>query len=162
MIYRLSTDQIVVTKDYRKVSVPEGLVDTINKTDSYDNKSQVNSLDTILSIVHDDQSNNNGDDGNNPFSDEDQYLHGIISAILPLQTSLTMLIHEDILYHIQDDFSKIVHVILSLLMYLQNKVLQSSLLTSLQSKFLRSCLLIYLRNGFLRSFLLTSLQSLIV
>ena len=134
LIYRPCTDQIVVTKDYQTVPVSEDLVNTINKTDSYDNKSQVDNLDTIQSIVHDNQSNNNNDDGNNSFCDEDQYLYGTVCAILPLQTSLTMPIHEDILHHIQDDISKVVHAILSLLMYLRNKVLQLSLLMSLPSK----------------------------
>ena len=41
LIYRLSTNQIVITKDYQTVPVPEDLDDVINKTDSYDNKSQV-------------------------------------------------------------------------------------------------------------------------
>ena len=40
LIYRLSTDQIVVTKDYRTVLVVEDLVDTTSKTDPYDKKSQ--------------------------------------------------------------------------------------------------------------------------
>ena len=136
LIYRSSTDQIVVTKDYRTVPAPEALVDTTSKTDAYDKKSQVDNLDTIQSKVHDDQFNNNDDDGNNPFSNKDQYLHGILSAILPLQTSLTMPIHENILHHIQDDISKFVHIISSLLMYQRNKILRSSLLTSPQSKFL--------------------------
>ena len=81
LIYRLSTDQIVVTKDYQKVPVPEDLVDAISKTDSYGNKSQVDDFDTIHSIIHDGQSNNNDDDSHTPFSDEDQYLHEIVSTI---------------------------------------------------------------------------------
>ena len=132
LIYKPSTDQIVVTKDYQIVPVPEDLIDTTSETDSYDKKSQVDNLDMVQSIVHDDQFNNNNDGGNNPlFSDDDQYLHGTVSAILPLQTSVTMPIDEDILHHIQDDISKVVHVISLLLMYLWNKILRSSLLTSL-------------------------------
>ena len=75
-----------------------------------------------------------------------------------------MLIHEDILHHLQDDISKVVHVIFPLLMYLRYKILRSSLLMSLQSKFLRSSLLIiiYLQNRFLQSSIRTSLPSLIV
>ena len=64
-MYRLSMDQIVVTKNYQTVPVPDNLVDAISKTDSYDNKSQVDNLDTIHSIVHDDQSNNNNNNNNN-------------------------------------------------------------------------------------------------
>ena len=71
-----------------------------------------------------------------PFSGEDQYLHETISTILSLQTSLSVLIHEDILHHLHDEISTVVHVLLSLLTYLRNKILQSFLLTSLQSKFL--------------------------
>ena len=53
-IYRLSMDQIVVTKDYKTVPLPEDIVDTICKSDPYKNKSQVNHIDTIISTVHKD------------------------------------------------------------------------------------------------------------
>ena len=93
-MYRLSMDQIVITKDYQTVPVPEDLVDAISKTGSYDTNSQVDDFDMIHSIVHDDQSNNNNNNNNNdghtPFSDEDQYLHETVSTILSLQTSLTV------------------------------------------------------------------------
>ena len=105
MIYRISTDQIVVTKDYQTVPVLEDLVDAIRKIDSYDNKSQVDDFDAIYLIVHDGQSNNNNDDGHTPFSDEDQYLHGTVSTILSLQPYLTVLIHENILHHFHNDTS---------------------------------------------------------
>ena len=75
MIYRLSTDQIVVTKDYQTVPVPEDLVDTICKTDPYENKSQVDDIITIHSIVHDNQSNNY--DNHMSINDEDQYMQEI-------------------------------------------------------------------------------------
>ena len=39
LIYKPSTGQIVVTKDYRTVPVPEDLVDTTSDTDSYERKS---------------------------------------------------------------------------------------------------------------------------
>ena len=137
MIYRLFTDQIVIIKDYQTVTVPEDLIDTINKTDSDDNKSQVGGFDTFHSIVHDGQSNNNDDDVHTPFSDDNHYLNKTINIILFLQPSLTVLIHEDILHHLHDDTSTIVHVLSSLLMYLRNKFVQSSLIMSLQSKFLQ-------------------------
>ena len=148
-MYRLSTDQIVVTKDYQTVPVPEDLVKWISKTESYNNKSQVDDFDTIHSIVHDDQSNNNNDDGHTPFSDRDQYLHKTVSTILSLQTSLTVLINEDILHHLHDDIFTVVHVLSSLSIYLRNKILRSSLLTSLQRKFLQLSLLVSLQNSFL-------------
>ena len=72
-----------------------------------------------------------------------------------------MLIHEDILHHLHDDTSTVVHVLSSLLMYLRNKILQSSLLMSLWSKLLQSFLLLSLRTGFLQSspLTITSIQS---
>ena len=38
LIYRLSTDQILITKDYQQVPVSDDLIETMNKTNSYDNK----------------------------------------------------------------------------------------------------------------------------
>ena len=73
LIYRLSIDQIVVTKDYQTVPVPEDLVDTICESDLYENKSQVNDVNTIHSVVHDDQSNKYNDNNHTLFSNEDQY-----------------------------------------------------------------------------------------
>ena len=81
LMYRLSTDQIVVTKDYQTVPIPEDLVGAIGKTDLYNNKPQDNEFDTIHSIVYDDQSNNNNDDNQTYYSDEDQYLHNTLSTI---------------------------------------------------------------------------------
>ena len=159
LIYRPSTDQTVVTKVYRIVPVHEDLVDTICKRDSYDNKSQVNDFDTIHSIANDDQSNNYDDNGHIPFSDEDQYIQETVSTTLSLQSSLLVLIHEVILHHLHDDISTIVHVLPSLLMYQQNKILRSSLLKSLQSKFLQLSVLASLQYGFLQSSLLVSLRS---
>jgi len=63
LIYRLSTDQILVTKEYKSVPVPEDLIKAISETDSSDNKIQVNHFDSNHSIVQDDHSNNNNDDG---------------------------------------------------------------------------------------------------
>ena len=88
LIYRLSTDQIVITKDYQTVTVPEDLIDAISETDSYDNKSQVDDFDTIHSMVHDNQSNNNNDGIHNSFSNDNQYLHKTVNTILSLQPSL--------------------------------------------------------------------------
>ena len=74
MTYRLSTDQIVVTKNYKTVPVPEYLVNTVYKSDPYENKSQVNDIDMIISTVHDDQSNNYNNNNHASFNNEDQYL----------------------------------------------------------------------------------------
>ena len=86
-----------------------------------------------------------------PFKNKDLYLQETISTILTLQGSLLVVIHEDILHHLQDNNSTVVHILPSLLMYLRNKVLQSSLLMSVRSKFLRSSLLAFLQYGFLLS-----------
>ena len=128
MIYRLSTDQIVIPKNYQTVPVPEDLVDTICKSDLYENKSQVNDVDTILSIVHDDQSENYNDNDHTPVSSKDQHLQETNKV---LQSSL--------------------------LTSLQSKFLRPSLLASLQYGFLQTFLLASLRYGFLQSSLLVSL-----
>ena len=71
LIYRLSTDQILITKDYQSVPVTKDLIEAISETDSYDNKFQVNNFDRNHSTVYDDQSNNNDDDSCTHFNDED-------------------------------------------------------------------------------------------
>ena len=58
LIYRLSTDQILVTKEYQSVHVPEDLIEAINKTNSYDNKTEVIHFNNDQAIVQDDYSNN--------------------------------------------------------------------------------------------------------
>ena len=63
LTYRLSTDQILVTKEYQSVPVPEDLIEAINETDSSDNKIHVNHFNGDHSIVQDDYFNNNDDDG---------------------------------------------------------------------------------------------------
>ena len=71
LIYRLSTDQILVTEDYQSVPLPEVLIEAISETYSYDNKFQVNNLGMNHSTIHDDQSDNNNDNGRTHFNDED-------------------------------------------------------------------------------------------
>ena len=44
--YKLFIDQILATKKYQSVPVPEDLIEEINETDSYDNKFQVNHFDS--------------------------------------------------------------------------------------------------------------------
>ena len=61
LIYRLSTDQILVTKEYQSIPVPEDLIEAISETESYSNKNQTNRFDTNHSIIQDDHSNNNDD-----------------------------------------------------------------------------------------------------
>ena len=55
LIYRLSTGQILVTKEWQSVPVSEDLIEAISKTDSYNNKIQVNHFNSDHSIVRDDQ-----------------------------------------------------------------------------------------------------------
>ena len=40
LVYRLSTDQILVTKEYQSVHVPEDLIEAMRETNSHDNKIQ--------------------------------------------------------------------------------------------------------------------------
>ena len=76
LIYKLSTDQILVTKEYQSVPVPADLIEGISETGSSDTKVQVNHVDSDHSIVQDDHSNNNDDDGhihsNNKDDSEDE------------------------------------------------------------------------------------------
>ena len=57
LIYKLSTDQILVTMKYQSVPLPEDLIKAMNKTDSSDNKIQVNHSNGDHSIVQDNHSN---------------------------------------------------------------------------------------------------------
>ena len=74
LIYRLATDQIVVTKDYWIVRVPGDLDNTICETEPYENKSQVDDVDKIQSIVHANQSNNYDNNNHTSINNEDQYM----------------------------------------------------------------------------------------
>ena len=71
LIYKLSTDQILVTKEYPSVPIPEDLIEVISETDSSDNKVQAIPFDSDHSIVQDDHSNNNDNDGRTHFNDKD-------------------------------------------------------------------------------------------
>ena len=71
LIYKLSTDQIIVTMKYQSVPVPEDLIKAINETDPCDNKIQVDHFNSNHSIVQDDYSNNSKDDGRTHFNDGD-------------------------------------------------------------------------------------------
>mmetsp|Transcript_55032 Transcript_55032/g.61536 ORF Transcript_55032/g.61536 Transcript_55032/m.61536 type:complete len:406 (+) Transcript_55032:52-1269(+) len=75
LIYRLSTDQKLVTKEYQSVPVPEDLIEAISKTDSYGNKNQVNRFDNNHSIVQNYHPNNNNDYG--CIHSNDHPLHAI-------------------------------------------------------------------------------------
>ena len=55
LIYTLSTDQILVTKEYQCVHVPEDLVEAISETNSSDNKIQAIHFNNDQAIVQDDQ-----------------------------------------------------------------------------------------------------------
>ena len=71
LIFKISTYQILVTMTYQLIHVPEDLVEVINKTDSSNNKVQVNHFDSNHYIVQDNYSNNNKDDGHTPRNDKD-------------------------------------------------------------------------------------------
>ena len=88
-----------------------------------------------------------------------QYLHKAVITILYIQPSLPVSVHEDILRHFYEGIYTVTHLLLSLLISLRSKILQSSLLTSLQNKLLQSSLLVSLQNIVIRSSPLASLQS---
>ena len=133
LIYRLSTDQIVVTKEYQTVPLPEDIGNTLFESHPCKNKSQVKNVDTIISSIHNDQYNNYNNNNQTSINDKDQYLQGTNEF---LQSSL--------------------------LTSLQSEFLPSSLLVSLQYGFLLLSLLASLRCGFLQSSLLVSLQSIFI
>ena len=71
MIYKLSTDQVLVTMKYQLVPVPIDLIEVTNKMDSSNKKIQVDIVNSEDSIVQGDHSNNNKDDGQTQFKDKD-------------------------------------------------------------------------------------------
>ena len=58
---------------YQSIHVPEDLIKAINKTDSSNNKIQVNHFNSDQSIVWDDHSNNNDNNSQTPNNDMDNY-----------------------------------------------------------------------------------------
>ena len=71
LIYRLSTDQIVVTKEYQTVPLPEDIGNTLFESHPCINKSQAKNVDTIISSIHDDQCNNCNNNDQTSINDED-------------------------------------------------------------------------------------------
>ena len=70
LIYRLSTDQILVTEDYQSVHVPEDIIEAISKTNSSDNKIQaIHFNNNNQTIVQDDHSNNHNEGGHTHIND---------------------------------------------------------------------------------------------
>ena len=63
LIYGLSTDQILVTKEYQSIHMPENLIEAISETSSSDNKIQVIHFNNGQAIIQDDQSNNHNKNG---------------------------------------------------------------------------------------------------
>ena len=83
LIYKIFTDQILVTMKYQSVPVPEDLIKAINKTDSSNNKIQVDHVNSEDSIVQNDHSNNNKDEGQTQSKDGDNYVdksHGKLNS----------------------------------------------------------------------------------
>ena len=70
LIYRLSIDQILVTKEYLSLLEPKDLIETINETHSYDNKIQVIYFNSNQSIAQDYYSSNHNKDGHTHIIDK--------------------------------------------------------------------------------------------
>ena len=103
----------------------------ICKSDPYENKSQVDDIDTIISIVHYDQSNIYDNNNHTYFNNEDQYLQETNEVLGS-----------------------------SLLKSLQSKFLRSSLLPPLPYGFLQSSLLVSLRSAHVHISVLMTLWNL--
>ena len=73
LIYRLSTDQVLITKDYPPVHVSDNLIEAMNKTNSYDNKIQVIHLKNDHSTVQDDHFNNHNEEYHTPINNTNDY-----------------------------------------------------------------------------------------
>ena len=90
LIYRLSTDQILITKDYQSVPLSDDLIEATNVTNSYDNKIQVMHLKDDHYTVQDDHSNNHNEEChtliNNMNDSEDKNQH---ESDRPLQLNNT-------------------------------------------------------------------------
>ena len=71
LIYKLSMDQILFITKYQSVPVLEDPIDMMNKTDSSDNKIQINHFDNNQSIIRDDYSNKNNNDSQTPSNNKD-------------------------------------------------------------------------------------------
>ena len=70
LIYRLSTDQILITKEYQSVHVPEDVIEAISETKSYDNKIQVIHFNSNYAIVQGDHSSNHNEDSHTHINDK--------------------------------------------------------------------------------------------
>ena len=70
LIFKISMNQILVTIIYQPIQVSEDLIKVINKTNLSNNKIQVNHFDSNHSIVQDDNSKNNKDDGQTLCNDK--------------------------------------------------------------------------------------------
>lgn len=63
LIYRLSIDQILVTKEYRSVHVSEDLIEAISEVNSSDNNIQAIHFNNYQAIFQNDHSNNHNKNG---------------------------------------------------------------------------------------------------
>ena len=76
LMFKLSTKQILTTMKYQPVPVPENLFNTINETNSFTTKIQINQFDSDRFIAQDDHFDNTGDEGktqsNNVDNSEDE------------------------------------------------------------------------------------------
>ena len=70
LIFKLSTQKILVTMKYQPVHVPEDAIKTKDETDSFNNKIQFNHFGSDHFTVQDAHSNNNEEDDQPHFNDE--------------------------------------------------------------------------------------------
>ena len=69
VVYRLSTDHILVTKEYQYEHMPEDLIEAISDKNLYDNKIQVIHFNNDQAIIQVDHSNNHNEDGHTHIND---------------------------------------------------------------------------------------------
>ena len=69
LIYRLSTDQILVTKEYQSVPVSDDLFEAMNTTKSYDNRIKVMHLKDDHSTVQDNHSGKHNEECHTHITD---------------------------------------------------------------------------------------------
>ena len=147
LIYKLSTDQILVTIKYQSVPVPKDLIEAVNETDSSDNKIHVNHFNNDYFIVQDNHSNIINNNGPTHFNDENnsedesydkldgsQQLNGIElnktveqenQTLLPVESSKSTNVsikHTGIIStsrFLQELFLQCLHEVVTTILYLQ-------------------------------------------
>ena len=75
LIFKLSTNQILTTPKYKPVTIPDDLIEAINKMDTFTNKIQINYFDSDHYIAEEDHFDNTQNDNQEHCDDTDNSEH---------------------------------------------------------------------------------------